>query len=122
MSRASARTREQVDNITPPLIRRLDYVFASDTGCNMHFWGEFGACRQKVILTNQSRFAHYHCDFGNGPPQWVGGSPMSMPGAIAVLPVDPRSDGYNIVISDEACVMESILANEFWNAHAQLVY
>ncbi|KAJ2807354.1 hypothetical protein H4R21_000513 [Coemansia helicoidea] len=122
ISDASYRVREQVDGVTLPRINRFDYTFAKDTSRTMHLWSGIVASSQRTFVTNQSRFDHYRCDFGNGVPQWVSGPAATMPGISCVLPANPASDGYDLCLCEEALVMESILANEFWNAHTELVY
>ncbi|KAJ1726003.1 hypothetical protein LPJ61_005489 [Coemansia biformis] len=122
LSTATAGIRAMVDGLTGPFVNLMDYVLSLGAGGNMHFWGQVMSQPQKVLISNQTRFGLYKCDFGNGVPRWVSALLAAMTNLAAILSLNPESDGYDVYLSVESHVMEGILTNELWNGHARLMY
>ncbi|KAJ2358584.1 hypothetical protein GGF43_000712 [Coemansia sp. RSA 2618] len=118
----AASVRKMVSNLTDEYISGLDYQIGGNSTSYAHALALAITTAEKVIITNQTRFGLYECDFGFGTPKWI--SPMSsfVTNFASILPVNPTQDGYNVYLSLEKYVMNSVLKNEFWSQHTDLIY
>ncbi|KAJ1733827.1 hypothetical protein LPJ61_001369 [Coemansia biformis] len=122
LSATSAGVRQTVDGLTGSFIGRVDHSLNQDTTCVVHSWAQALMRPQKVIITNQSRFGLYSCDFGSGTPRWISSTPSFLTNLVAILPTNPNSDGYDVYMSVEKQIMPGILENELWRTHTRLLY
>ncbi|KAJ2303649.1 hypothetical protein IWW55_002818 [Coemansia sp. RSA 2706] len=119
---ACAGVRQMVDGLTDTFVSGIDYAINRDPTCYAHSLALALTTPEKVIITNQTRFSLYDCDFGCGAPQWVCPPPTFLTNFASILPASPNSDGYKVYLSVDAHIMPNILANKLWSANTSLVY
>ncbi|KAJ2740832.1 hypothetical protein GGI20_005589 [Coemansia sp. BCRC 34301] len=78
--------------------------------------------RMPAVVSNQSRFALYKADFGNGIPTWVSPIKVMFPHYVSIIPVHPSTSGYGIHITMSKQAMANILRNKFWMNAVELLY
>ncbi|KAJ2784533.1 hypothetical protein H4R18_001073 [Coemansia javaensis] len=121
LAAAGGRIRACVNGLTAPYIRGINRVLDEDPKMYAHAWAQIMMRPQTLLITNQTRFGLYGCDFGAGAPRWVGGMPTFATNMACILPMDHPSDGYNVYLSAEKQIMRCVLEDEVWAAHTRFV-
>ncbi|KAJ1905012.1 hypothetical protein LPJ81_002163 [Coemansia sp. IMI 209127] len=70
--------------------------------------------RNKLSISNQSRFAHYDVDFGAGIPSMVRHAPYPSTGYVFIMPANPKTGGYELDISVSPAVGANLVRNNAW--------
>ncbi|KAJ2717265.1 hypothetical protein H4R19_000017 [Coemansia spiralis] len=117
-----ASVRAAVNSFDHPTIAALDAAMEADKASFGHIMVSGQRYPRKVVLSNQSRFTLYECDFGAGIPTWVSPLPTFYVNFASVLPLCPSSDGYDIYMTLETAVMERVAQNTLWALHTTLAY
>ncbi|KAJ2759786.1 hypothetical protein H4S06_002057 [Coemansia sp. BCRC 34490] len=68
----------------------------------------------KLVVSNQARFAHYSIDFGAGSPDMVRHAPHSFRDAIFIMPDNPATGGYIFEFKLEPVVEANLVCNKDW--------
>ncbi|KAJ2169068.1 hypothetical protein GGH16_003666 [Coemansia sp. RSA 560] len=121
-SSIASSVRSVVDTVSDKYMSGIDNALNRNPACFAHSLALSITTPEKVIITNQSRFGLYECDFGFGAPKWIAPMATFLTNFASVLPVGPNHDGYHVYLSVEKYVMNDILSNGFWSTHTSLVY
>ncbi|KAJ2850284.1 hypothetical protein IWW36_002032 [Coemansia brasiliensis] len=114
--------RKAVNDLDEKYVGAVDSVIRG-SNCYAHSLALAVTTREKLIVTNQTRFGLYDCDFGIGAPKWVGPMPTFLTNYSSILPTNPLDNqGYYVYMSLEKYLMESVLQNEFWSTHTSFVF
>ncbi|KAJ1734591.1 hypothetical protein LPJ72_002276 [Coemansia sp. Benny D160-2] len=70
--------------------------------------------RNKLVMTNQSRFDHYGVDFGAGIPKIVRHAPHAFTDTVYVMPVHPETGGYLIEFKIAPKIEANIIRDSRW--------
>ncbi|KAJ2521079.1 hypothetical protein GGI11_002118, partial [Coemansia sp. RSA 2049] len=70
--------------------------------------------RNKLVMTNQSRFDHYGVDFGAGIPKIVRHAPHAFTDTVYVMPVHPATGGYLIEFKIAPKIEANIIRDSRW--------
>lgn len=74
-----------------------------------------------IIVSNQSRFPLYQCQFGASRPEWISLIPRFYKTFVSILPQkDPSC--YHFYISTGPSTMGRLLQHTLWNSYSNLVY
>ncbi|PIA13972.1 hypothetical protein COEREDRAFT_83033 [Coemansia reversa NRRL 1564] len=114
--------RSTVCSTDGELLSKLHDVLHSHSASHTNALVNAMIIQKKIVLSNQSRFSLYQNDFGNGIPMWV--SPISIfySNFASILPVHPESNGYNIYLTVESCVMKQLQQNLLWTKYVASIY
>ncbi|KAJ1862592.1 hypothetical protein LPJ78_004610 [Coemansia sp. RSA 989] len=114
--------RKAVNNLDEKYIGAVDKTLRG-SNCYAHSLALAVTTREKIIVTNQTRFGLYDCDFGAGAPKWIGPLPNFVTNYSSILPTNPLDNqGYYVYMSLEKELMSSVLQNEFWSTHSSFVF
>ncbi|KAJ2800763.1 hypothetical protein H4R21_003046 [Coemansia helicoidea] len=117
-----ASVRAAVDKFDGPTVGALAAALDADTASFAHATVNGMRYPRKIVLSNQSRFTLYECDFGAGGPAWVSPLPKFYANFVSILPARPWADGYDIYMVLETDVMKRVVRSGLWTLHAKLVY
>ncbi|KAJ2400650.1 hypothetical protein GGI23_001903 [Coemansia sp. RSA 2559] len=68
----------------------------------------------KLVLSNQSRFAHYDVDFGAGIPSMVRHAPHAFTDVVFIMPANPSIGGYELDFNFSPAVEANLVQNNNW--------
>ncbi|KAJ1750088.1 hypothetical protein LPJ79_003187 [Coemansia sp. RSA 1821] len=122
LAKVCANVRTEVNATNPRALSKLHSLLSQTPASYAHVMANMLKTPKSVVISNQSRFALYSNDFGNGIPTWVGTIPIFYANFASICPVHPNSDGYNIYITVKKSTMDEILQNPQWNEYVSVVY
>ncbi|KAJ2525040.1 hypothetical protein GGI11_000376 [Coemansia sp. RSA 2049] len=70
--------------------------------------------RNKLMVSNHSRFEHYSVDFGAGAPTLVRHTPHAFSDLVYVMPANPTRGGYEVEFNMAPDVAINIICNNKW--------
>ncbi|KAJ2400442.1 hypothetical protein GGI23_002031 [Coemansia sp. RSA 2559] len=74
----------------------------------------FAKQRNKLIISNQVRFAHYGVDFGGGMPDLARHAPHAFADILYVMPASPVTGGYEVEFNLATPVALNVIGNDSW--------
>ncbi|KAJ1664015.1 hypothetical protein EV178_004472 [Coemansia sp. RSA 1646] len=118
-ARAVTRTYTSTD---PPLIGSFVDMLTKNPYCFTRPMLFLQNNPKAVVVTNEMEFAIYDVDFGYGRPEWACAVPSFVANFVAIMPSPPPGIDIVVNIIMKAAVLEKIVANEYWQNIATLIY
>ncbi|KAJ2332039.1 hypothetical protein GGI00_002976 [Coemansia sp. RSA 2681] len=115
------KVRHFVDSVDSEFIGQLFGTLNSDPSCFMCPMAQ-SVAKTVVVVSNQSRFALYSADFGDGIPAWVSPIKTFYANFVSIIPVHPSTGGCAIYATLSKQAMAKLLQNDFWMNSVELLY
>ncbi|KAJ2452504.1 hypothetical protein EV183_002877 [Coemansia sp. RSA 2336] len=100
-------------------------AFCDTINANPHAYANISAAMssQPSALTaiDERYYKTDSADFGDGSPVWISGLARHMPNFIAYFAASGSAGGTNVYASLKASVVDKMLQNKFFTAHAELI-
>ncbi|KAJ2512753.1 hypothetical protein GGI11_000280 [Coemansia sp. RSA 2049] len=109
-------------SIDPPLIGSFVDMITRNPRCFTRPMMYVDANPKIVTIVNELHFNIYSADFGYGYPEWACAVPSFFANFIAIMPSPPPGDDIVVNIIMKTDVLDKIVANEFWQNIATLIY
>ncbi|KAJ2662246.1 hypothetical protein IWW48_001986 [Coemansia sp. RSA 1200] len=108
------KIHEEVNATDEQYIGQLGYLMNRNPDNYLRQTFCYAKIRNKLITSNQVKFAHYDVDFGAGIPTLVRHAPHAFADIAYVMPPNPKTGGYEVEFNVVSDVARYIAGNSDW--------
>ncbi|KAJ2553978.1 hypothetical protein EV175_002747 [Coemansia sp. RSA 1933] len=115
LSELALKVHQAISSATEQLAGQIGYL---QNKASFSYTGAMWSglrCRNRLGLSNQSKFPHYEVDFGAGAPSMVRHAPNPFANSIYVMPANPKTGGgYILEMNISPAIEAHLVKNNNW--------